>query len=515
MIIAILVLITASINFINLATARSAKRAREVGIRKVIGARRSQLIYQYLTETIMMTVIAMTLAIVIAELLIPVLNGFIGKEFDNSYLRNPLVLLSGFSIAGIVGIISGVYPTMVLSAFKPSNVLKGGFSFSSHGIILRRILVVSQFVVPITMISCSIIVINQVKFIENKNLGYTRNNVLVISKMDEDAEKPFSLIKNNLAQLPGIVSMGTISHIPGAGENVIRYEVIQKNTGAKDKSLMFTALTSSTDALKTLGITMMKEQNFNDNDTTGITEHIVINETAARALGWNDPVGKTLTIVDIDGSEISKQVVGVFNDYHLGSTRTMIEPMMIGTGFHEQGNWAIAKLDGKDNDAVVASIKNFWNKTMPNSNYIGYYLDDVFEKQFRFDRVFATGIEILAGVAGLIACLGLIGLVAFSIEQRRHSIAIRKVLGCDEFEIVMSLTGEIIKWVVVANLIAWPLGYIAMRKWLEGFIYQVPLSPMPFMYAGLAALAIAILTVSVQTLRAARANPAVCLRVET
>lgn len=515
MIIAIMVLLTASINFINLATARSSKRSREVGIRKAIGAERSQLIFQYLTETIMMTVIAMLIAMMMVEILVPAINLFIDKDFDGSLMRNPLVLIAMSGIAVLVGIISGLYPTIVLAGFQPSKVLKGELSFSRHGVILRRILVVSQFAVPITMISCSLIVINQIDYLNHLDLGYSRDNIMVVTKLKEDVEVLFPEIKMELAHIPGIASVSTLSQIPGAGNNVIRYEVLYFKDGTTQTSQMFTAMRAGTEALNSLDIRLKQGRYFSIEFTSDIDSSVLINEAAVKVLGWDNPLGKNLTIIDVDGKEIHKQVVGVFKDFHLGNARNRIEPMMIWDGYYHDGNFVVAKLTGKENDTAIAGIKETLSKTLPEVKYLGYDLSDVFHNQFKSDRLFALGIEILAGVAGLIACLGLIGLVAYSIEQRRHSIAVRKVLGCDEIQIVMSLTGEIVKWVVVANIIAWPLGYLAMRKWLDGFVVQVPLSPMPFMFAGFTALTIAIVTISIQTLRAARTNPAICLRVET
>lgn len=505
-VIGLLVILVAAINFINLSTARASKRAREVGMRKVIGSGKSRLITQFLGESVFLTLISMVLALIIIQLTLPQINDILGKQLEISFISNPLLLLSMLGVAVLIGILSGLYPALVLSSFRPVTVLKGEFSRTTIGSLIRKLLVLFQFSVSIALIAGVIIIIDQIDFLKNMDMGYNRDQVLTLFAPNNSRD----LLKSRIENLPGVVSVGRSSGI--LGSNFIRYEVIPEGK-TRENSNMFMQLAIDENFFDPLEIEMSQGRGFSKEFTADTAQSIIVNETAVRKAGWDSPLGKRLDLVEIDGSITSKRVVGVVKDFHFTNAKQSIEPLFFQLNTQNTFLFSV-RLAGGEITNTVEKIREVYSEIYPNGNFNSQFLDDLFDQQFNDDREFASNIAYFSGFAIFIACLGLIGLVSYAVEQRKSEIAVRKVLGSPESTIVFLLAKDFLKWVLVANLIAWPLCYFGIKLWLDNFVYKVSVSIVPFVSAGLAALLLALFTMSFQSIRASRLNPVDSLRNE-
>ena len=505
-VIGLLVILVAAVNFINLSTARASKRAREVGMRKVIGSNKSRLIVQFLGESVFLTMISMILAVIIIQLTLPQVNIILSKQLEINFFTNPLLLLGMIGLAVLIGILAGLYPALVLSSFKPATVLKGEFSRTSIGSFIRKVLVLFQFAVSIALIAGVIIILDQIDYLRNMDMGYNREQVLTFFAPNNSSD----LLKERVAAQPGVVSVGRSSGV--LGSNFIRYEVIPEGS-TRENSQMFMQLAVDENFFDPLEIKMSQGRNFSKEFTADTSESVVINETAAKKAGWTNPIGMRLDMVEIDGSITSKRVIGVVKDFHFTNAKQNIEPLFFQLN---TGNTFlfVARLAGGNITETVERIGEIYSEVYPNRNLNSRFLDDVFDQQFNADREFATNIAYFSGIAIFIACLGLIGLVSYAVEQRKAEIAVRKVLGSPESSIVYLLAKDFLKWVLIANLIAWPLSYFGISLWLDNFVYKVSISLFPFIFAGVAALLLALLTMSFQSIRASRLNPVDSLRNE-
>ncbi len=505
-VIGFLILLVAAINFINLSSARASKRAREVGMRKVIGSNKSMLIGQFLGESVFLTMISMFFSVIILQFTIPYLDEILGKTLNISFIANPLLLLLMLLVALVVGILSGIYPAFVLSSFKPVTVLRGSFQRSKVGGVIRKFLVLFQFGITISLITVVLVIVEQIEYLKSLDMGYSRDQVVTMFVPPNGGE----VFRDQLTSLPGVKTVGKSSGI--LGSDFIRYEVIPEGA-TRVESQMFLQLAIDEGFFDVLEIKMAKGRNFSRNFTSDTTEAVLLNETAAKKAGWDDPIGKRIDLVEVDGSINSKRVIGVVKDFHFTSARQEIEPLFF--QLNSQNTFLTSiKLRGGQINQTMDEIENIYSASFPNANFNFQFLDDVFDRQFEDDREFATNIGYFSGFAIFIACLGLIGLVAFAVEQRRGEIAVRKVLGSSEWSIVFLLAQDFLKWVLIANIIAWPLSYYAIGLWLNGFVYKVSLDVLPFLIAGLSALIIALFTISFQSIRAALANPVNSLRNE-
>lgn len=506
-IIGLLVLLIAAINFINLSTARASQRAREVGLRKVVGSDRKRLIMQFLGESIILTLFAMLLALLILEITRPFIIDILGKQINISVSKNPILLLHLFIVAVGIGILSGIYPALVLSGFKPITVLRGQFKTSKKGVFLRRVLVVCQFTATISLIAGVLIVLRQIDYLKNLDLGYTREQVVVIPNPLTTEE---DLLKNELLQMGEVIRAGRASNTPGPG--FLRIEVIPEGTD-RSSSRMFQRLLVDEAFTSTLDIEIVAGRGFSKEISADRENCLLINETAFRMTGWDTFQGRHVDVIEVDGKPVQKQVVGIIRDVHFSPTRQSMEPMMFQLDPRES-NLLYLRLAPGDLTQTMESIESKFKALYPDIDFNFFFLDDVFDRQFNTDRNFAANMGLFSGVAIFIACLGLLGLVSFTIGQRRREIAVRKVLGCSEGRIVGLLATDFLKWVALANLAAWPLTFYGMNMWLDGFIYQTPFSLTPFIIAGCSVLAVAAMTLSYQAIRAAIANPIKSLRYE-
>ena len=509
-VIGILVLLVACINFINLSTSRAGMRAREVGMRKVVGSNKRQLISQFLGESLLMTLLTFFAAAAIVHFSLPSLSTILNKQLALSFSKDLSLLFIFFLIAAGIGILSGVYPAFVISSFRPVNVLRGELQTGKKGILLRRVLVVFQFAITTALVVGVFVVLAQIRFLKSTDMGYNREQVMaVFNRVGEGGD----LLKQRLKTMPSVLSAGRIE--TGPGPNFNRMEIIPEGF-TRPSDITASRFHIDEDLFETLEITILQGRNFSREFPTDLTDGIIVNETLLRKANYTlaDALGRKIDIVDEEGNFLPRYIVGVIKDFHYMTPRQSNEPMMFLLNPRRSG-LLMARIAPGQTAQTLAAVEKAHKELFPDQQFFSFFLDETFDRQFEKDRAFMRNIGIFAGIAIFIACLGLIGLVAFSIEQRRKEIAIRKILGSGEKKIFALLAVDFLKWVVIANLIAWPCAHFAMSRWLGAFVFRTPFRPWPFFVAALGTLVVAFLTISFQTVRATRTNPADVLRHET
>lgn len=504
MILALGILLIACINFMNLTTARSVKRAKEIGIRKVVGAFRFALIRQFIGEALLIVLMAIIISLALVMLVLPLFNQLTGKQIHIP-LADPTFWLIITGLLLITGFISGSYPALYLSSFKPVRVLKGSLKFSSGALWFRKGLVVFQFMLSIILIIGTIVVSKQVDYIQTVNLGYDRENLLYIP-LEGDLTSKYQLFKTQLLQMPGIKDVSRITDIPTQIEN---------STGGvewkgKDPTadMQFTQSAVGYDFIKTMHLQLEQGRDFSKDFATDSVGYI-INESALKRIGYKDPVGKPLTFWQKKGT-----IIGVLKDFHFNSLHVPINPLVLRLGENiEWGNALVKTEPGKTKEALV-SLEKVCKNLNPKFPFTYKFSDEEYQKLYKSEQVVSQLARYFAFLAIFISCLGLLGLVMFTAEQRTREIGIRKVLGATVPNVVGLLSKDFLSLVLIANLISWPLGWWAMSKWLQNFEYRISISWWVFALAGLAAVLIALLTVSYQAIKAAIANPVKSLRTE-
>jgi putative ABC transport system permease protein len=508
-IIGILVLLVACINFINLSTSRAGLRAREVGMRKVVGSNKRQLIFQFLGESVLMTVLTFVAAVAIAQASLPYLSTILNKQLSLSLGQDIILLSIFFLIAVVIGILSGIYPAFVISSFRPVSVLRGEFKTGKTGVTMRRVLVVFQFAITTALLVGVFVVLAQIKFLKSMDMGYNREQVLVVFNPVREGD---DLLKQRLETMPAVVSAGRIDAEPAPNFN--RMEIIPEGF-TRPSDITAARFHVDEDLFDTMEITILQGRNFSPEFPTDLTDGIIVNETLIHKANYTieNAIGRKIDIVDEEGKLLPKTIVGVIKDFHYTTPRQTSEPMMFLYNFRQSYLLMVRIAPGQIGEALP-ELEKVHKELYPERRFDTAFLDERFDRQFESDRAFMRNIGIFAGIAIFIACLGLVGLVAFSIEQRRKEIAIRKILGSGEKKIFALLAIDFLKWVAIANLIAWPCSHLAMSRWLHAFVFRTPFKPWPFLVAAVATLFIAFLTISFQTLRATRTNPANVLRHE-
>ena len=505
-IVAIFILVIACINFINLTTARSAERAKEVGIRKVVGAVRFQLARQFIGESMIISTIAFLLSVLMSSALLPLFNEVAGKVISESIFTRPSDILSLFVLSIIVGLTAGTYPSLVLSAFKPVMVLKGRFSTGTKGMILRRGLVVFQFTISIILIVSTLVVYRQLNYMRSQDLGFAKDQTMVIfTNFDKNKEA----FKESLSRIPGILSSSFSSGVPG-GDCNSAYTQMENRKGEMQKTNLDLYFVDF-DFIPQFGFMMAAGRPFSKEFGTDTTEAMVINEAAAKMLGYPSPqeaVGR-----NFDQWGRKGKVIGVLKDFHYQSLQQHIKPLTMRYEPYGFGTVSI-KIAANKLPETVKAIEKKWSQLIPNRPFEYNFLDDIFDKKYRAEDKFGNLFFNFAVLAIFISCLGLLGLASYSTIQRTREIGVRKVLGASVSNIVSLLSLDFIKLVLVAFVIAAPIGYFGMNKWLQDFAYHLPVSWWIFAVAGAAALTIAFLTICVQAIKAAIANPVNSLRSE-
>lgn len=522
LIIALFIISIAWVNYINLATARAAERAKEVGIRKVMGGLRKQLMGQFMMESAIINIVGIALAIGLVFLLQPAFNKLLGYELSLSYLftkgLNGYMILIALAAIVLTGIfISGLYPALVLSSFKPITVLKGRFSHSKKGIILRKGLVIGQFSITVALIIGSIVVMNQLRYMNKKALGFNMDQVVVLNppwltKFDSTYIDKVNAFKEDLKQLAAVKGATTSWNVPG-GETGRSFNVRQADSATTNR---FTMRHTSIDYdfVSVYGIKLVAGRNYTRGDhNTDFHKlnNIMINKNAATLLGFSSP--ETAIGRDILRGDRRWTVIGVIDDYHQKSLRYPTEPMLF-FPFYSTNSSISVKLHTSDIPPTIAAIKKKYESFFPG-NYFDYvFLDERFNRQYQTDQLFGKVFTIFASLAIFVACLGLFGLALFATLQRTKEIGIRKVLGASVSNILLLLSKDFIKLIAIASVIAFPLAWYVMNQWLQEFSYRIGISWWIFAIAGGASLIVALVTISLQAIKAALANPIKSLRSE-
>ena len=517
-IIAIFVLLIACFNFINLSTARSFRRAKEIGVRKVIGADRKQLIFQFIGESTLLSLIAVIISIAATYLILPALNSFTGKFISFDLFSNPILALFILSIALVIGVVSGVYPALMMSSFQPIRVLKGlkptGASNSSA--ILRHVLVILQFALSVLLIVCTSIVFQQMRYLHQKELGFNKDQIIYFDVRGGVAEKP-EVFKEELKRSNGIVSVTGGYGLPGdqlATDGII----VPGNDGDKEHTAI--QLIVDHDYIKTMGAEVIAGRDFSKKFATDTSEAFILNETAVKSFGFRTPqaaLGQKLKWNQWNGDSSNPQkigqVIGVVKDFHVKSLHEKIQPTVLQIYPSVLVKMAI-KVKPVDLSATINYIKETWNKFTPDYPLDYKFLDENFAAMYRAEDKLSTLLWIFTVMAIFVGCLGLFGLAVFSAEQRIKEIGIRKVLGASVLSIVAMLSKTFLRPVLLASLIAFPIAWWVMNKWLEDYEYRINISWWVFIIAGVSVLLIALITVSFQSIKAATANPVKNLRTE-
>lgn len=502
--IAVFILLIACINFMNLTTARSIKRSREIGVRKVVGALRSSLMKQFIGEAILLAFISVMLAIVIVVFVLPAFNNLTQKQIHFPYV-NGFFWSSILLLTLITGLISGSYPAIFLSALKPVVVLKGALKISSGSVWFRKGLVVFQFVLSIVLIIGTIVISRQINFIQTTNLGYDRENLIYIP-LSGDLTKQYAYFKERSLQLPGIKSVSRISQTPTQIENGtggVEWE--GKDPNSKP---MFTQVSVGYDFIRTMNIKMLEGREFSKDFATD-TAGYILNEAALKKIGFKNPIGSPLTFWNKKG-----KVVGVARDFHFNSLHVPVNALIIRLGETDDYGSILVKTKAGQTKQALASIEKLCTKLNPKFPFSFQFSDDEYQKLYISEMMVGKLSYCFSILAIFISCLGLLGLAMFTAEQRTKEIGIRKVLGASISSLFRLLSKEFIVLVSIALLIASPIAWYSMDKWLEDFAYKTPISWWMFVVAGFTAICITLFTISFQAVKAALANPVNSLRSE-
>ena len=513
--IALLILLVACANYMNLATARSARRAREVGIRKTAGAYRGQLARQFFGESALMVFGALVLAVLLAEALLPIFNTVSGKQLAFRYLDDPLLLPALLGLGVVVSLVAGSYPALLLSSFRPAQVLKGMLQATTRGALFRRVLVVFQFAVTVFLIAATAVVYRQLDYIRTKNLGFDKEQVVVLSIGDRALRETYKTLKAELLQHPNVLHTSAIHSIPGYQRSGygMTAEGLDLDEG-EGETMLVGGIPSDKDVVETLGLEVLAGPGFPklESYTPEPGRYVyLVNETLIRQVGWSldEAVGKRINLM----SNRQGEIVGVFKDYHFLSLHQDIYPQAF---FIEPWQFAylMVKIGPGDVAETLAAMEATWQRLAPHRPFVYRFLNQEFDTLYRSDEQTARILSAFALLAVMIACLGLLGLASFAAERRTKEIGVRKVLGASVPQVVLLLTKDFTRLVLAAFVVAAPAAYFGATWWLENFAYRVEISWPIFLVAGLAALGVAFLTVSYQSIRAALTNPATSLRHE-
>jgi len=505
---AFLILIIGIINYINLATARSARRASEVGIRKTLGALKSQLIKQFYGESIVLTLIAISIAVLLVEVFKDPFFNLMGQNIQFDLFTDPNALLMLFGITLVTALLAGSYPALLLSSYEPVKVLKGIFGKNSSDGILRKGLVVFQFMISTFLILGTIIIYLQTDFILNKNLGFNKEEVIVLPARDRELASKQDILKSEILKQSGVVGAAYMSNIPGKtfggyySEHIPNSESILTNAGAGDMDLV-----------NTLGLELIAGNGFpqNPNYTKEQGYVYLLNEQLAKAHGWSpeEAVGKSFNVLGNREGE----VVGVIKDFNFASLREQVEPLALFVNA-DMYNYLLVKVAPENISNTLASLRNVWSNIAPHRPFEYQFMDQQLDELYKSELETRNLLSLFSGLAIFIACLGLVGLSSFIIEKRAKEIGIRKVLGASVSNIVTLLSSDFIKLVVIGFVVASPIAWFTMDKWLQNFAFKIDITISIFIYTALVALVVTIVTVSWQSIKAALTDPVKSLKSE-
>jgi putative ABC transport system permease protein len=506
--IALFILLLACINFMNISTARSGTRAREIGMKKVIGSSRIQLIAQFLGEFLLISIIAFIMALVLVELFLPYFNQLSGKTLNIDHTKNliPYVL-----IILLTTLLGGMYPAFYLSSLMPVKMLKGRIGVSGKVNKTRSLLVVFQFIISIVLIAGTIIVYQQLQYIQNKDLGFRKDNIVYIH-IDQTTARQYGAIKTELLQNPDILSVSAKDCLPTDFLRVLVDFYWDEKREGQEILMELTGI--DFDYIEMLGINLAEGRSFSEHFSTDAVHAFILNEEAVRQTGLASPIGQRFATWNKSG-----EIIGVIKNTNFKSLHREVNPQV----YHIMSNLEteigmkgvlLIKISERNRHETISFIKNVWNRLNPDAPFEYHSLDHAYERLYTAEQRTKSVIEYFSYIAVLIACLGLYGLAAFTAESRRKEIGIRKTLGADIRDVVSLFTAGITRLILIANIIAWPIAWYLMTKWLDGFAYRTDLHWWVFLLAGSAALSIALLTVGIQAIKAATANPVKSLRYE-
>ena len=503
-IVAMFLILIASMNYMNLATARSTRRAREVGLRKVVGSRRGPLVMQFLSESMVFTLISLILSILLIIVLLPKFNLLAGKSFNLHVIYSPVVLISLLAMIVIVGFFGGSYPAFFLSRFSPVTVLKGEITQGSAGSLFRKILVVIQFTVSVIMIICTLVVFRQLNYLKTTDQGFDQKNVVGL-QLNGPMIRKYPVLKQNLLENQNIKYVTSTNTSVGEGSGKVIFNV-ETDQGMSKRGVNFAVVDH--DFIETLGIKMVKGREFQQDMPSDTLTGVVVNETFAKRMNWTEPIGKKVELKPfIDG-----RVIGVMKDYHQTGMYNAIESLML--LYRPLNNVIYIKLSGSETQQTLSFIEKKWKEIFPDQPFVYTYLSERFNRQFEADDKRGLVFSIFTILAILIACLGLFGLASYMVEQRTKEIGIRKVFGANENTILGLISRDFLILVSIGIVIAVPVAYYFMSKWLENYVYRTKIGIPLLLIAALLTIIITFLTISYKAYQASIMNPAKALKAE-
>ncbi|MDZ7742386.1 MAG: FtsX-like permease family protein [Bacteroidota bacterium] len=501
LLVAIFILLIACINFINLSTAKSALRAKEIGVRKVVGSDRLRLIVQFLTESQIISFLALLISLVFVELMMPLFSDMLNSDIHLEYTPGLISLLLAGSL--LIGILAGIYPAFYLTSVQPVSVLKGEKSKGKSGVAFRKVLIILQFSISIILLIGTLVVYLQLNYVRQKKLGFEKDQIIYLN-LNRDIQKNLLSFNDRIENIPGVEMLAFTNQIPG-------YITWTENLKIEGNRVAFRFAPVDPDYIPALGIEMASGRNFDENMESDMENTYIINETAARVFGWEDPLGHVFD----NGYWDRGKVIGVVKDFHFKSLHTEIEPLVMRWNPHWH-NTALIKITAGVMPDVLEKIEKEWKAMTMEFPFEYKFLDESFDRLYRSEQRFGKIFIYFSALAVFVACLGLFGLASFFSMQRTKEIGIRKVLGAETPDLMMMLVKDFTKWVLLANIIAWPLAYFWMDRWLQNFAYHRELFSFywVFILSGAIALVIAVITVMWKSLQSARAKPVDAIKYE-
>lgn len=513
--IALVILMIASINFMNLATARSLERAREIGMRKVLGAHRRQVVHQFIGESTILSLVSLGVGVLLVHAALPTFNQLYGLQLRIDLTEVPYLPAALLLLGLVIGVVAGAYPAFYVSRFKPIRALRGTLKSSGDGILLRRSLVVTQFALAIGLIALTLVMRNQLSFLEDAELKFDSDHVVVVPVEAADFDDPdtgvtrLRAFQEEIRRSPDVLTVSAASHAPGQWSGAFTF-ALPEEWGDQDPLRMRLAFVDA-EYFSAYDIPIIEGRAFDAERATDADAAVIVNQAALESFGWDSAVGKTVRRGNTDF-----EVVGVAQNYHFASLRQEIAPVLhfYRPTEHTVHNFVAARIRPGREQSALTAISGAWSRVDPDRDLPYEFADRTFSQLYEQEQRLASVTGAFTLLAIIIACLGLLGLASWSVTQRIKEVGIRKVLGASTAAIVMLLTKEFLRLVLIALVVAVPLAYVAAGRWLQDFAYRIPLDPLTFLWAGGGALLIAFITVSLMTLRAALTDPVQTLRYE-